>query len=582
MSTPEFLAAVQKAKEIAARLKAQASMSKRSNDDGSEDKDPGEKRRREDDHGSRSDQNSNMAPPSEIYEIPNSCAAKVIGRNGETVQRMQQQSGCRIQISPDSGTDRRKIQLYGGKEAIEHAKRLLGEAVREAQGGVTPALAIMGTQTSSLKTLQMMIPASRVGLIIGKNGETIKMLQDRTGAKIQMIQDGEFTFALEKPLRVSGEEKCLRHAEQMIRDLLSEKVESEMVAGAGLTSGDIALDLTAFKSVKVSMPVPRAAVGSVIGRNGDTIKRIQAETGARMQFDADEGGPFRMANLSGTAEMVKRGEEYIKKLIDEALSRAGLSAPRPAAPAAPAVPAVTSTIQMSVPASRCGLVIGKGGENIKQIMGFTGAHIELSRDTPPDAENKVFNISGTALQIESAQAYIRNKVEGRPLMPGRPTATGSSPAPGFGGPLMGSYPPPQQAYGGGAPSYPPPSYPAPYSSYSTMYGGGGPPAAAAPPPPPPPEPPKEATPSLAELEAFAVSKGYPTEDQYLANKDWYNTQGYFGVQSLAAMVQGGSASATTNTATNANTKPAQTHAASASGPPPSAAAANNAAPWGYY
>ena len=30
------------------------------------------------------------------------------------------------------------------------------------------------------------------------------------------------------------------------------------------------------------------AVGSVIGRGGETIKRIQAETGARMQFDAGE------------------------------------------------------------------------------------------------------------------------------------------------------------------------------------------------------------------------------------------------------------------------------------------------------
>jgi hypothetical protein len=61
--------------------------------------------------------------------------------------------------------------------------------------------------------------------------------------------------------------------------------QSEMVGGGSLTSGDIALDLNAFKSVKIQMPVPRAAVGSVIGRNGETIKRIQAETGARMQFD---------------------------------------------------------------------------------------------------------------------------------------------------------------------------------------------------------------------------------------------------------------------------------------------------------
>ena len=32
------------------------------------------------------------------------------------------------------------------------------------------------------------------------------------------------------------------------------------------------------------MPVPRAFVGVVIGRNGEIIKRITAETGAKVQF----------------------------------------------------------------------------------------------------------------------------------------------------------------------------------------------------------------------------------------------------------------------------------------------------------
>lgn len=37
--------------------------------------------------------------------------------------------------------------------------------------------------------------------------------------------------------------------------------------------------------------MPRAAVGVVIGKGGDMIKKIQAETGARVQFHQgrDEG-----------------------------------------------------------------------------------------------------------------------------------------------------------------------------------------------------------------------------------------------------------------------------------------------------
>ena len=36
--------------------------------------------------------------------------------------------------------------------------------------------------------------------------------------------------------------------------------------------------------ITLKVPVPREIVGFVIGKGGDTIKRIQAETGCRVQF----------------------------------------------------------------------------------------------------------------------------------------------------------------------------------------------------------------------------------------------------------------------------------------------------------
>lgn len=38
----------------------------------------------------------------------------------------------------------------------------------------------------------------------GKGGEMIKALQERAGCKMQMIQDGQFANAPEKPLRMTG------------------------------------------------------------------------------------------------------------------------------------------------------------------------------------------------------------------------------------------------------------------------------------------------------------------------------------------------------------------------------------------
>lgn len=49
-----------------------------------------------------------------------------------------------------------------------------------------------------------MVPGPKVGLIIGKGGETIKQLQEKSGAKMVVIQDGPSQEA-EKPLRISGD-----------------------------------------------------------------------------------------------------------------------------------------------------------------------------------------------------------------------------------------------------------------------------------------------------------------------------------------------------------------------------------------
>ena len=75
------------------------------------------------------------------------------------------------------------------------------------------------------EVVELMIPATKVGLIIGKTtallpciyvrpfiyfffsgkgGEMIKMLQERAGCKMQMIQDGPYSSAPEKPLRMTG------------------------------------------------------------------------------------------------------------------------------------------------------------------------------------------------------------------------------------------------------------------------------------------------------------------------------------------------------------------------------------------
>ncbi|RKO97801.1 hypothetical protein CXG81DRAFT_19098 [Caulochytrium protostelioides] len=66
-------------------------------------------------------------------QVPNNKVGMIIGHRGETVNALQEQSGARVNITPDSQTDRdanvRTITLVGTDEAIETAKRLIAELV---------------------------------------------------------------------------------------------------------------------------------------------------------------------------------------------------------------------------------------------------------------------------------------------------------------------------------------------------------------------------------------------------------------------------------------------------------------------
>ena len=62
-------------------------------------------------------------------DVPPNLVGRVIGRGGETIKRLQQESGARIQI--DRQTNR--VEIQGTNEAIERAKTLIREVVDSAE-----------------------------------------------------------------------------------------------------------------------------------------------------------------------------------------------------------------------------------------------------------------------------------------------------------------------------------------------------------------------------------------------------------------------------------------------------------------
>uniref|UniRef100_A0A915CLI9 SUZ domain-containing protein n=1 Tax=Ditylenchus dipsaci TaxID=166011 RepID=A0A915CLI9_9BILA len=150
--------------------------------------------------------------------------------------------------------------------------------------------------------------------------------------------------------------------------------------------------------INAEILVPRSVVGSVIGKGGATIKRLAFESGAWIQFaqDKDPNSAARQLNIQGNSQQIGRARQIISAFI----STCSQATDNPSA----------ESFCMSVPANKAGLVIGKGGDTIKQIFAETGAHVELNRDSLSNINEKVFLIKGTSDQIQHAQHVIKQKI----------------------------------------------------------------------------------------------------------------------------------------------------------------------------
>uniref|UniRef100_A0A8C5GKT4 K Homology domain-containing protein n=1 Tax=Gouania willdenowi TaxID=441366 RepID=A0A8C5GKT4_GOUWI len=402
---------------------------------------------------------------SEEFKVPDGMVGFIIGRGGEQISRLQQESGCKIQIAPDSGgMPDRSVTLTGSPDSILTAKRLLTDIVEKGR----PAPAFHHNDGPGMTVQEVMVPSSKAGLVIGKGGETIKSLQERAGVKMVMIQDGPQNTGADKPLRISGDPFKVQQAKEMVMELIREQGFREQRGeyGSRVGGGD-----------SLDVPVPRFAVGIVIGRSGEMIKKIQSDTGVRIQFKPDDGSaPDRIAQIMGPPDQAQHAAEIISDLLRSVQSGGppghggGRGRGRGQGNWNMGPPGGLQEFSFTVPTMKTGLIIGKGGETIKGISQQSGARIELQRNPPPNSDPnlKMFTIRGSPQQIDYARQLVEEKIGG-PVTPmggphgppgphGGPGPHGPPGPPGPPGAPMGPYNPGPYNQGPPGPHGPPAPY----------------------------------------------------------------------------------------------------------------------------
>ncbi|KAB0353205.1 hypothetical protein FD755_024081 [Muntiacus reevesi] len=125
-------------------------------------------------------------------------------------------------------------------------------------------------------------------------------------------------------------------------------------------------------------------VGSIIGKKGESVKKMREESGARINIS--EGNcPERIITLAGPTNAIFKAFAMIIDKLEEDISS---SMTNSTATSRPPV-----TLRLVVPASQCGSLIGKGGCKIKEIRESTGAQVHVAGDMLPNSTEWAITIA---------------------------------------------------------------------------------------------------------------------------------------------------------------------------------------------
>lgn len=238
----------------------------------------------------RSPQGRRNEDNQETISIDSSLVGLIIGRQGENLRRVEAETATRVQFmtGPEAIGPMRACKITGTRKAREDAKAEIYRIIDE-NGSSSTTKAANADRTFSasgkgssnhqpaLRTgedaSQIMVPNRTVGLIIGRGGETIRDLQERSGCHVNIVGEEKSVNGL-RPVNLIG----TAQAAAMAKDLIMEIVESDTKSlanqsgasrDAGRASAAAGFDGgNGFSGEKVSdtIVVPSEAVGMIIGK----------------------------------------------------------------------------------------------------------------------------------------------------------------------------------------------------------------------------------------------------------------------------------------------------------------------------
>jgi len=160
----------------------------------------------------------------------------------------------------------------------------------------------------------------------------------------------------------------------------------------------------------VTLLFPLDGIGTVIGKGGNTIRRIQDTSRAGLKLQdpktLPESATERGLTISGNMDQIIKAERMIYEQIKferEELEKTQEDGEQ--------------IVKWLIPVDNCGVIIGRKGAGIDELKKNTGAYVRVATqfDMPPGSDERLVTIIGEPSCCQAALDYIKEKSGGKPF-----------------------------------------------------------------------------------------------------------------------------------------------------------------------
>ncbi|XP_008574017.1 PREDICTED: poly(rC)-binding protein 2 isoform X8 [Galeopterus variegatus] len=285
----------------------------------------------------------------------------IIGKKGESVKKMREESGARINIS-EGNCPERIITLAGPTNAIFKAFAMIIDKLEE---DISSSMTNSTAASRPPVTLRLVVPASQCGSLIGKGGCKIKEIRESTGAQVQVAGD-MLPNSTERAITIAGIPQSIIECVKQICVVMLETLSQSPPKG-------------------VTIPYrPKPSSSPVIFAGGQLTKLHQL---------AMQQSHFPMTHGNTGFSGIESSSPEVKGYW------AGLDAS-----------AQTTSHELTIPNDLIGCIIGRQGAKINEIRQMSGAQIKIANPVEGSTDRQV-TITGSAASISLAQYLINVSLE---------------------------------------------------------------------------------------------------------------------------------------------------------------------------